>query len=363
MQKNYYVAIIAGGIGSRFWPKSRTNYPKQFIDILSSGKTLIQDTFERFANFIPIENIYIVTSEKYTQLVQTQLPNLPVENILSEPSRKNTAPCIAYISFKIAQKDSQAKLLIAPSDHIIYNKDEFEKVVLQSFNFVENNDAIITFGIKPTNPNTGYGYIQKNEKIEIEGVFKVKSFTEKPNLELARTFIKTGEFLWNAGIFAWKISTILAGFKKYQPEIYELFDSEKNTFNTDQEVNAIATIFPQCPNISIDIAILEQADNVFVIPASFGWNDLGTWNSIYENIEKDYLDNAVTSKENVIIIDATKCMVSKPKEKLVIIQGIDECIVVDTPDVLLICKKDQEQEIKNYVAEVKRQINKGERFV
>lgn len=363
MNKNYYIAIMAGGIGSRFWPKSRTNFPKQFIDILSTGKTLIQDTYNRFSSFIPIENIYIITSEKYVSLVKDQLKDIPFENILAEPSRKNTAPCIAYISFKIAQKNPNGVLLVAPSDHIIKDEESFKEIVFKSFNFVQQNNAILTFGIKPLNPNTGYGYIQINEEIQKDGIFKVKSFTEKPDLELAKIFLKTGEFFWNAGIFAWQVSTIIEAFKKYQFEIYELFNNEKLFFNTANESNSIQKIFPQCPNISIDIAILEQADNVYTIPASFDWNDLGTWNSIYENVEKDYLGNAVKSSENVIIIDATNCVISKQKEKLVIIQGLDDFIVVDTPDVLMICKKSEEQEIKNYVAEVKRQINKGDRFV
>ncbi len=358
--KHHYVAIMAGGIGSRFWPMSRTAYPKQFLDVLNTGKTLIQWTYERYTQFIPAENIYIVTSEEYVSIVEKQLPDLPKENILAEPSKKNTAPCIAYISFKLAQKDPQATFIVAPSDHLILEQENFQKIVEQSLDFVTHIKALATLGIKPTNPNTGYGYIQY-EGLEVsKGVYKVKTFTEKPTEEIAESFIASGDFLWNAGIFAWKASTIIAAFEKYQPEMFELFDGEKANFNTASEKQSIQKIYPQCVNISIDIAIMEKADNVYVIPASFGWSDLGTWNSAYENMEKDYFANAVAS-DNVIVIDATKCMINAPKDKLVVVQGLDDFIVVDTKDVLLICSKEKEQSIKEYVAEVKR--HKGDKYI
>jgi mannose-1-phosphate guanylyltransferase len=358
--KHHYVAIMAGGIGSRFWPMSRTAYPKQFLDVLNTGKTLIQWTYERYTQFIPAENIYIVTSEEYVSIVEKQLPNLPKENILAEPSKKNTAPCIAYISFKLAQKDPQATFVVAPSDHLILEQENFQKIVEQSLDFVSNIKALATLGIKPTNPNTGYGYIQY-EGLEVsKGVYKVKTFTEKPTVEIAESFIASGDFLWNAGIFAWKASTIIAAFEKYQPEMFELFDGEKANFNTTAEKQSIQKIYPQCVNISIDIAIMEKADNVYVIPASFGWSDLGTWNSAYDAMEKDYFANAVAS-DNVIVIDATKCMINAPKDKLVVVQGLDDFIVVDTKDVLLICSKEKEQSIKEYVAEVKR--HKGDKYI
>jgi len=358
--KHHYVAIMAGGIGSRFWPMSRTAYPKQFLDVLNTGKTLIQWTYERYTQFIPLENIYIVTSEEYVSIVEKQLPNLPKENILAEPSKKNTAPCIAYISFKLAQKDPQATFVVAPSDHLILEQENFQKIVEQSLDFVSNIKALATLGIMPTNPNTGYGYIQY-EGLEVsKGVYKVKTFTEKPTVEIAASFLASGDFLWNAGIFAWKASTIIAAFEKYQPEMFELFDGEKANFNTASEKQSIQKIYPQCVNISIDIAIMEKADNVYVIPASFGWSDLGTWNSAYEAMEKDYFANAVAS-DNVIVIDATKCMINAPKDKLVVVQGLDDFIVVDTKDVLLICSKEKEQSIKEYVAEVKR--HKGDKYI
>jgi mannose-1-phosphate guanylyltransferase len=358
--KNYYVAIMAGGIGSRFWPMSRTALPKQFLDVLNTGKTLVQWTYERYAKFIPAENIFIVTSEEYVDIVKTQLPMLPIDNILAEPSKKNTAPCIAYISFKLSQMNPDAKCIVAPSDHLILEEDRFQAIALEALDFVDHIKALVTLGIQPTHPNTGYGYIQYEGLEVAKDVFKVKTFTEKPDLEIAKSFIESGDFLWNAGIFAWKISSILTAFEKYQPEMYELFDQEKMHFNTPAENAAIQKIYPQCTNISIDIAIMEKAHNVYVMPASFGWSDLGTWNSAYENMEKDYFGNAVAS-DNVIVIDATKCMINSPKDKLVLVQGLDDFIVIDTKDVLMICSRDKEQSIKEYVAEVKR--NKGDKYI
>ena len=357
---HHYVAIMAGGIGSRFWPKSRTGYPKQFLDILNTGKSLIRWTYERYAAFIPDENIYIVTSAEYKDIVKEQLPELNPDNILAEPSRKNTAPCVAYISFKLLQKDPEASLIVAPSDHMILDNENFRKITLQALDFVGHIKSLVTLGIKPTHPNTGYGYIQHDAMPVADGIYKVKTFTEKPNIELAKTFISSGDFLWNAGIFVWKVKNVVKAFELYQPEMYELFDGEMEHFNTPGEKEAIDRIYPLCTNVSIDFAIMEKADNVYIIPSSFGWSDLGTWNSAYDNLEKDYLGNAVAG-ENVIVIDATKCMVSAPHDKLVVLQGLDDFIIVDTNDVLLICKKEKEQSIKEYVAEVKR--NKGDKYL
>jgi len=360
MNKNHYVAIMAGGIGSRFWPMSRTNYPKQFLDILNTGSTLIQSTFNRFARFIPKENIYVVTSEHYKAIVQEQLTEIDAANILCEPSRKNTAPCIAYISYKLAQLNPEANLICAPADHIITDDESFENICLSALAFTSNIKALLTLGIKPTNPNTGYGYIQFEQMAVSNNVYKVKTFTEKPDRDLAKTFVASGDFLWNAGIFVWQIKNIVKAFETLLPELHEMFDAEKENFNTEKETEAIERIYPQCVNVSIDYGIMEKADNVYVIPSSFGWSDLGTWASAYENLEKDYLDNAVAGN-NVMIIDATKNMVHADNKKLVLLQGLEDFIVVDTKDVLLICKKDKEQEIKEYVAEVKR--NKGEKFI
>lgn len=351
---------MAGGIGSRFWPMSRTNFPKQFLDILNTGKTLIQSTYDRFASFVPKENIFVVTSAEYESIVHEQLPELPVKNILGEPSRKNTAPCIAYISFKLMQLDPEASLIVAPSDHLISDEAEFKRVCDEALSFVNHMNAFITLGIKPTYPNTGYGYIQFEQMAVSREVYKVKTFTEKPNLELAKTFFASGEFLWNAGIFVWQVKNIITAFEKYLPEMYEVFIAEKDRFNTEDEAAALKQIYPQCTNISIDFGIMEKAHNVYVIPSSFGWSDLGTWNSAYDNFEKDYFHNAVAG-ENVMIIDATKCMVHTANNKLVLLQGLEDFIVVDTDDVLLICQKDKEQQIKDYVAEVRR--HKGDKFL
>lgn len=339
---------------------SRTDYPKQFLDILNTGRTLIQSTFDRFTLFIPKENIYVVTSEQYRNIVAKQLPEMPAENILCEPSRKNTAPCIAYISYKLRELNPEANLICAPADHIILQPEAFKEVCLRALDFTANIKGLLTLGIKPNHPNTGYGYIQFEQQPVSDNVFKVKTFTEKPDKDLARTFIASGDFLWNAGIFVWQVKNINAAFEKFLPEMHEVFDAEKESFNTLSEKEAIERIYPQCVNISIDYGVMEKADNVYIIPAAFGWSDLGTWASAYDNLEKDYLDNAVAG-DNVMVIDATKNMVHADNNKLILLQGLDDFIVVDTKDVLLICRKDKEQEIKEYVAEVKR--NKGDRFL
>lgn len=360
MSKNNYVAIMAGGIGSRFWPISRTNYPKQFLDILNTGRTLIQATYDRFAKFIPAENIYVVTSEQYKDIITKQLTEIPEENILYEPSRKNTAPCIAYISHKLMRLNANANLICAPADHLIFDDEGFRKVCTEALHFTSHIKALLTLGIKPTNPNTGYGYIQFDQHAVSENIYKVKTFTEKPDHELAKTFMTSGDFLWNAGIFVWQIKNIIKAFEKYLPEIHEVFEAEKIHFNTIKEKEAIDRIYPQCVNISIDYGIMEKADNVYVMPASFGWSDLGSWASAYDNLEKDYLGNAVAGN-NVIVIDATNNVVHADNKKLVLLQGLDDFVVVDTKDVLMICKKEKEQEIKEYVAEIKR--NKGDKYL
>ena len=360
MNKHQYVVIMAGGIGTRFWPKSRTNFPKQFLDILNIGKTLIQSTFDRFSSFIPLENIYVVTSGEYVNIVKKQLPDLPLQNILAEPSRKNTAPCIAYISFKLNKLDPNALLIVAPADHLISDNIAFKKVCLEALSFTQKHNAIITLGIKPTYPNTGYGYIQYEQQPVSDNVFKVKTFTEKPNLELAKTFLASGEFLWNAGIFVWQVKNIITAFEKHLPEVFDLFFSQKDKLNTLEEEEALQQIYPFSASVSIDVGIMEKADNVYVIPSSFGWSDLGTWNSAYENLQKDSHANAVSS-HNAMLIDTTNSIVHAKDNKLIVIQGLTGYIVVDTDDVLLICRKDKEQEIKEYVGDVKRQ--KGEKYL
>ncbi len=358
--KHNYVAIMAGGIGSRFWPMSRTTFPKQFLDILNTGKTLIQQTYDRYKKLVPEENIFIITSAEYIPIVKEQLPHVADENILGEPSRKNTAPCVAYISFKLLKSDPEANLVVAPADHMVTETNEFIKTSKKALDFVNHINAFVTLGIKPTHPNTGYGYIQHDTTAAAPDIYKVKTFTEKPNEDLAKTFIASGDFLWNAGIFIWKVKNIVTAFEKYLPEMYEVFAAEKDKFNTEEEKAAIEQIYPQCTNISIDFGIMEKADNVYIIPSSFGWSDLGTWNSAWDNMERDYLGNAVAGK-NVMIMDATKCMVHASDKKLLVLQGLDDFIVVDTNDALLICRKEKEQEIKEFVAEVKR--NKGDKYL
>lgn len=360
MDQHNYVAIMAGGIGSRFWPVSRQNNPKQFLDILNTGKSLIQWTFERFSRFIPLENIYIVTNHHYADKVQRQLPSLPSENIVREPSRKNTAPCIAYIAYKIAKQDPDANIICAPADHLILDPDAFSTLCSTGLHFCAHHDALLTLGITPTRPDTGYGYIQFEQSAVSDHVYPVKTFTEKPDLELAKTFLQSGDFLWNAGIFLWSVKAIVKAFKTYQPDLADLFEQELGRINTPEEAEAIEFIYSQCTNISIDYAIMEKAENVFVIPANFGWSDLGTWNSAYDNMDKDYLNNAVSGK-NVMVIDATHCMVKTHQDKLVVLQGLDNFIVVDTPDVLLICSKDKEQQIRDFVSDIKR--SKGEKYL
>lgn len=351
---------MAGGIGSRFWPVSRTGYPKQFIDILGTGRSLIQWTYQRFKHICPQENIYFITNQQYIQTLKEQIPELNDANIISEPSRKNTAPCAAYFAHKMMSLNPDANIIMSPADHLIMDERAFERTALDALNFVSNHDALLTLGIKPTRPDTGYGYIQYDVEEELDMVYRVKTFTEKPSLELARTFLKSGDFLWNSGIFVWNVKTIMEALDRYLPEMHEVFTMAKKVYNTPREAEVISNLYSQCTNISIDYGIMEKAKNVFVIPSYFGWCDLGTWESAYENSEKDYLGNAVYG-DNVMVIDASECMIKVPNEKLLVVQGLEQFIVIDTPDVLLICERNREQQIKEYVAEVKR--NKGEKFL
>jgi mannose-1-phosphate guanylyltransferase len=360
MASSRYVVIMAGGIGSRFWPVSRTDYPKQFLDILRTGQTLIQQTFKRFEKIVPKENIYVVTADAYIDIVHEQLPLLPVENILGEPMRKNTAPCIAYICFKLLQKDPDASLVVAPSDHLILDEAGFAGVCENGLHFIESHPALLTLGIKPTYAATGYGYIQKAQEEFAASIYPVKRFIEKPYLELAKSFIKSDDFLWNAGIFIWKVKDVLEAYKKYLPDMFHLFDDSKQLLNGPGEEMLIQHIYPLCQDISIDFGIMEKSDNVYIIPSSFSWSDLGSWNSAWENMEKDDAGNAVAGK-NVMVIDAIKCMVHASPEKMIVIQGLDEYIVADTKDALLICQKEKEQEIKSYLAEIKK--SSGDQFL
>jgi len=354
--KDFYAVIMAGGIGSRFWPISRTAHPKQFIDILGTGKTLIQNTYDRFLKIVPAENIYIVTNDIYKDLVKEQLPAIGESQILGEPVMRNTAPCIAYACHKISMLNPNASIVVAPSDHLILNTEEFVKDINQSLEVTQRNNCLVTLGIKPSRPDTGYGYIQYNSQVLEHSFYKVKTFTEKPNIELAKTFIQSGDFLWNAGIFVWSATSILKAFSQYLPDMNEIFKEGESVFNTPAEQSFIQNAYYQCTNISIDYGIMEKADNVYVLPTDFGWSDLGTWASVYDLAEKDYVGNAVIPSEKVIMYDSSNCMVNVPGEKLVILQGLDDYIVVEANNTLMVCQKSQEQNVKQIVADVKNRF-------
>jgi len=342
--KDTYVLIMAGGVGSRFWPKSRNTFPKQFIDILGIGKSLLQLTHERFSKICPKENIFILSNEQYSGLVADQLPDLPEGNIIAEPSRNNTAPCIAYASFKIQQLNPNASIVVAPSDHLILNESVFLDKIAQALSYVEDKDALVTLGISPTRPDTGYGYINYNKELQ-DGVHQVLRFLEKPNLERAQEFVASGDYLWNAGIFVWNVKSILTALSKYAPSIFGLFGKGQEVYNTPSEKSFILENYPLSDNISIDYAIMEKADNVYTIPGDFGWSDLGTWASLYEVVEKDEHNN-VFSGHTINLTDTTNCMIQIPKDKVAVVKGLDNYIVVDDGKVLLIYPKAHEQEIK-----------------
>lgn len=354
---------MAGGIGSRFWPLSRVQRPKQFIDILGVGETLLQMTFKRFEALCPKENIYVVTSRIYKELVLEQLPMINPDCVITEPLRRNTAPCIAYANAKIKQKNPNAKIVVAPSDHLILDQEEFKRKIELGFSIVENKDVLITLGIEPSYPNTGFGYIQYTDDEAIstsEEVKKVKLFTEKPEYEMALQFIKSGDFLWNAGIFIWSLKSIENAMQQFLPEIHDLFDQGKDFYDTEEEIGFIDVTYSACPSISIDYGVMEKASNVYVIPSSFGWSDIGTWNALYEQREKDEFSNSFVGK-NVMTYEVSNCLINTPKEKLVILQGLEDYIVVDSEDILMICKKSEEQRIKQFVTDV--EVEKGNDYL
>lgn len=354
---------MAGGIGARFWPMSKTSRPKQFIDILGTGRTLIQQTFDRFLKICPMENIYIVTNGIYKNIILEQLPGIKEDQILCEPMRRNTAPAVAYAAYKIKDINPEANLVVAPSDHIILKEDVFTDVILSALNAASNNDWLLTLGITPSRPDTGYGYIQfcdDNPYPEDNRLRKVKTFTEKPNLELAQTFLDSGDFLWNSGIFIWSLQSIITAFDKHLPEVGSLFQEGSGKYSTDQEQDFIDQTFTVCKNISIDYGVMEKADNVYVLASDFGWSDLGTWGSLFDIREKDENNNAIVGK-NVLTFNSENCIVNMPEDKLVVLQGMDDYIVAEDDGVLLICKKQDEQNIREIVNAVK--IEKGEKYV
>ena len=350
---------MAGGIGSRFWPMSTQKYPKQFQDILGTGRTMIQQTYDRIRKIVPVENIYVITNKEYLSLTAEQLPEIKVENIVGEPMMKNTAACNIYMAKKIAARNSDANIIVLPADHLILKENIFLKKTELAFNLAEKNDYLITLGIKPTRPDTGYGYIQFVEKKNSE-YFKVKTFTEKPDLEIAQTFLESGDFLWNAGIFIWSTKSILAAFESYLPEMAQNFESCE--YNSENEKNCIDQIYPKVNKISIDNGILEKAQNVHVIPADLGWSDLGTWNSIYENAEKDKDDNAAKSKYIVTYNSKGNLIKLKNQNKAVVIDGLENYIIVDTDKALLICPRENDQLLKEYVHDLKS-LRKGDKFM
>jgi len=360
---NTYCIIMAGGIGSRFWPLSRKAKPKQFLDILGTGKTLIQQTYERFSNFIPAENFLVVTSVQYKDLVLNQLPHLKESQVLLEPLRRNTAPCLAYATYKIKTVNPDANLIVAPSDHLILKEEEFIRQIKNGIEFIKKNNALLTLGIKPNRPETGYGYIQVKKKADfdaLDNLYKVKTFTEKPDLEMAKIFVESGEFFWNSGIFIWSLSSIIAAFETHLNEVSSLFAKGNKWYNTEDEVHFIAKTYSECKGISIDYGIMEKAQNVYVLTADFGWSDLGTWGSLYENKEKDE-DGNVINGDNVLTYDTKNCIVNLSDEKLAVLHGLDGYIVAESNDTLMICKKEDEQQIKQFVTDVR--IKKDESLV
>lgn len=361
--KIYYGLIMAGGIGSRFWPMSRQEFPKQFIDIFGTGKTLLKQSFDRLNTFCETDQIGVITNTAYKNITNSQLPNINQNMLLLEPTRRNTAPCIAYAARKIALKNPDAALIISPSDHLILDEQKFQESCIKALQFSIQSNVLVTLGIKPHRPDTGYGYIQydssANDKSQ-NGIFKVKSFTEKPNLELAKTFVQSGEFLWNTGIIICKAQTMIDAIAKYMPELDLLFKEGEQYYYTEGEGAFLEQAYARSTNISIDYGVMEKANNVYVLPVDFGWSDLGTWGSLYENLPKDEASNAVVGN-NTIFYNAQNCIVHSSSNKLIAIHGIDDCIVVDSNDVLLICRKEDEQQIREIVTNVK--MVKGGKYV
>lgn len=359
MEFNNYCVIMAGGIGSRFWPMSTQKLPKQFQDILGTGRTMIQQTFDRICKVIPIENIYVITNKEYIELCKEQLPEIPIDNIVGEPMMKNTAACNLYMIKKIEHKNPKANIVVLPADHLILKEDKFVEKINLALQLAENNEYLITLGIKATRPETGYGYIQFLENQQDE-YFKVKTFTEKPSLDIAKSFLDSGDFLWNAGIFIWNVKTVTAAFQNFLPDMVHLF--EECHYNTEQEKIDIEILYPKVNKISIDNGILEKAQNVYVIPADLGWSDVGTWTSVFENASKDENNNTINSKYGLTYNSTGNIIRVKNAEKAIVVDGLQNYIVVDTEKALLICPLENDQKIKEYVSDLKI-LRKGEEFI
>ena len=348
-----HLVIMAGGVGSRIWPMSTSDRPKQFIDMLGVGRSLIQLTYDRFEGVCASENVWVVTNKQYEQIVREQLPEIPAENILLEPCRRNTAPCIAYVSWRIKAKDPKANIVVTPSDAIVLNVPEFRRVITQSLKFTSETDAIVTLGIKPNRPETGYGYIQADLSTSSprnKDIFRIDTFREKPDLETAKRYIQQNNFFWNAGIFVWSVSTIVNAFRIYAPAISKVFEGLLNVYGTDKEQLMIDEKFPTCNSISVDYAIMEKAEEIFVCPADFGWSDLGTWGSLLANTKKDLYGNSCIGNE-INVFETSNCIIHTTQEKKVIVQGLDGYIVAENDDTLLICRLDEEQRIKQFTGE------------
>jgi len=347
ISSNNHLVVMAGGVGSRFWPMSTTEKPKQFVDVLGCGRTLIQLTIDRFEGIISKENIWIVTSKAYKPLVHSQLPEIPESNILQEPCRRNTAPCIAYASWRIKKINPKANIVVAPSDHIVMNVAEFQKVINSCLLFASESDSIVTLGMKPTRPETGYGYIQADMSTSCprnKNIYRVDTFREKPDIDTAKQYVIQNNFFWNAGIFIWNVNTIVNALRVYAPETSNIFEHLLTVYGTGEEQENIDREFPKCENISIDYAILEKADEVFCYPANFGWSDLGTWGSLHENTKQDLYGNSLIG--NVSVYETRNCIVHATQEKRVVVQGLDGYIVAEKDDMLLICRLNEEQRIR-----------------
>ena len=347
---NNHLVIMAGGVGSRFWPMSTTEKPKQFIDVLGIGKSLLQLTVERFSGIVPVENVWVVTNAKYADTVNEQLPDMPRDHVLCEPCRRNTAPCIAYVSWRIKSKDAKANIVVSPSDHVVLDTQEFQRVIKNCLAFTADSDAIVTLGMKPNRPETGYGYIQadlSSNSLRNKEIFRVDSFREKPDLQTAQQYISQKNYFWNAGIFIWNVSTIVNAFRIYQPQLAKIFESLLPVYGTEKEQQEVDRLFPECENISVDYAIMEKAEEIFVCPADFGWSDLGTWGSLLLQSKKDLYGNACIGPD-VTLFESHNNIVHTTQEKKVVIQGLDGYIVAENNDTLLICKLSEEQRIKQF---------------
>ena len=352
-QSNNHLVIMAGGVGSRFWPMSTTEHPKQFIDVLGVGQTLLQLTYDRFSGVVPSDNVWVVTNQKYVDLVHEQLSEMPLNHILSEPCRRNTAPCIAYVSWRIKKENPKANIVVSPSDHVVMDNTEFRRVVTNCMKFTAETDAIVTLGMKPTRPETGYGYIQADlstVSARNKEIYRVDHFREKPDLETAERYIRQNNFFWNAGIFIWSASTIVNAFRIYQPSVARIFEQIMNVLGTSEEQRVIDEVYPECENISVDYAIMERAEEIFVCPASFGWSDLGTWGSLMAQSQRDLYGNAIIGNE-IYLFDSRNCIVHTTEERKVVIQGLDGYIVAEQGGKLLICKLSEEQRLKQFTGE------------